>query len=204
MGASVTFIVSGAVEGPLDEAVLRVLLNHVGLKSGSIYGKDGKPYLQKKVKGYNRAAYYAPWVIIIDLDHDAECAPALRQSWLPDPAPCMFLRVAVRKIEAWLLGDQNHIASFLGIPESKVPMSPERLDDPKQVMVSLASRSRRRDIREDMVPRPGSGRTVGPAYTSRLIEFVSDFRSGWRPDAAAENSDSLNRCLGRLKSLLKK
>jgi len=203
MGASVTLIFSGAVEGPLDEAVLRVLLNHVGLKSGSIYGKNGKPYLQKKVEAYNRAAYHTPWVMIVDLDHDAECAPALRQSWLPDPAPCMFFRVAVRKIEAWLLGDYNRIAAFLGIAESKVPMSPEKLDDPKQVIVSLASRSRRRDIREDMVPRPSSGRAVGPAYTSRLIEFVNDSRSGWRPDVASGNADSLNRCLRSLRSLIK-
>jgi hypothetical protein len=36
-------------------------------------------------------------------------------------------------------------------------------------VVELARYSRRRDIREDMVPRPGSGRSVGAAYTSRLI-----------------------------------
>ena len=56
MATPVTFEFSGAVEGPLDEAVLRVLLNHVGVKSGSIYGKAGKPYLRQKIAGYNHAA----------------------------------------------------------------------------------------------------------------------------------------------------
>jgi hypothetical protein len=34
----------------------------------------------------------------------------------------------------------------------------------KEAMVDLARRSRRRDIREDMMPRSGSERSVGPTY----------------------------------------
>lgn len=70
-------------------------------------------------------------------------------------------------------------------------------------MVEMARRSRRRDIREDMVPRPGSGRTEGPAYTSRLIEFVADVDHGWRPDVAALSSDSMDRCLQCLRRLVR-
>jgi hypothetical protein len=62
-------------------------------------------------------------------------------------------------------------------------------------MVELARHSHRRGIREDMVPRPGSGRKVGPAYTAQLIDFARDSNNGWRPDVAAKASDSLNRCL---------
>jgi transposase len=46
--------------------------------------------------------------------------------------------------------------------------------------------------------RHGSGRPVGPAYASRLIEFAS---SSWRPEVAAQRADSLRRtidCLRRL------
>jgi hypothetical protein len=80
-----------------------------------------------------------------------------------------------------------------------VPGPPETLPDPKRVLIELASRSRRREIREDMVPRLGSGRVVGPAYTSRLIEFVTDRRGGWRPGIAARSADSLARCIRRLR-----
>ena len=115
----------------------------------------------------------------------------------------MNFRVAVRKIEAWLLADRDRVANFLGISVSKVPGNPDGLNDPKQTMVSLASRSRRQDIRQEMVPRPESGRQVGPAYTSRLIEFVNDPLKSWSPDLAGENSDSLRRFLSSLHRILK-
>jgi hypothetical protein len=196
--------ISCAVEGPVDEAILRVLLKYCGIRPAGIYGKRGKSFLRQKVHSYNQAASYYPWIILVDLNHEAECAPALRTLWLPNPAPGMFFRIAVREVEAWLLGDQERISAFLGVTISKIPQNPEMHDDPKHLMIELAANSRRREIREDMVPRPGSGRKIGPAYPSRLIEFATNRRSGWRPEVAARNSDSLNRCLRRLNSLLKK
>ena len=68
-------------------------------------------------------------------------------------------------------------------------------------MVDIARHSRRREIREDMLPRTGSGRVVGPAYTARLIEFVMGGKIGWRPEIAAERSESLKRCLRSLRRL---
>jgi hypothetical protein len=65
-------------------------------------------------------------------------------------------------------------------------------------VVQLVGQSRRREIREDMIPRPGSGRQVGPAYHSRLIEFVEKH---WQPEVAARFSDSLRRCLTRVRQI---
>jgi len=137
----------------------------------------------------------------VDLNHEVGCAPDLRLQWLPAPARFMCFRVAVRETEAWLLADRERIARFLGVAIARVPRDPEALDDPKQTVVNLASRSRRRAIREEMVARPGSRRAVGPAYTSRLIEFATDPSAGWRPAVAAGNSDSLSSCLARLGEL---
>jgi len=67
--------ISGAVEGMLDEAVLRRLMKKVGAMAGPIYGKNGKSFLLQKVNAYNQAARFAPWVILIDLDHDDDCVP---------------------------------------------------------------------------------------------------------------------------------
>ena len=193
--------VSAAVEGLVDEAVVRRLLEDVGAVAGPVYGKGGKQALHQKIAGYNHAAQFSPWVVLVDLDDDAECAPPFREAWLPQPAPKMLLRVAVRAVEAWLLADREHLSAFLGIPASRIPLNPDEVASPKRAMVELAARSRRREIREDMVPRPGSGRTVGPAYSSRLIEFASDAAHGWRPAIAAGRSDSLRRCLHRLRRL---
>ncbi len=192
-------VVQASVEGVTDEAVVRRLIEHAGAQVGTVYGKEGKPALRQRVSGYNNAARWSPWVILVDLDRDADCAPPLCARWLPEPAPMMCFRVAVRAVEAWLLADADEMARFLGVSRTRLPDDPERLDDPKRTMVDLARRSRRRAIREDLVPRPGSGRPVGAAYASRLIEFTE---SGWRPNVAAGRSDSLRRAIACVERLI--
>ncbi len=191
-------IITAAVEGPTDEAIACKLITHVGARAGPVHGKQGKPHLRQHVSGYNHAAQHAPWLILVDLDHDADCAPPLRQVWLPQPAPSLCLRFVVRAVEAWLIADAQMLSEFLGVAQRKIPAQPESLPDPKGAMVNLARASRRRDIRQDMVPRQGSGRAVGPAYSSRLVEFVG---GSWRPDVAATQADSLDRTLRCLRRL---
>jgi hypothetical protein len=192
----------GAVEGIVDEAVLRCLITQLGAVPGPIYGKAGKNHLVKKLRAYNHAASIERWVVLMDLDHDADCAPPFCTICLPNPAYYMSLRIAVREIETWLLADRERIARFLGIAITRIPHNLEEINDPKQLVVQLAAHSRKRDIRQDMTPRPNSTRHVGPAYTSRLIEFIQDATDGWRPVVAAELSDSLNRCLRAMQRLI--
>ncbi len=194
-------VVSGAVEGTLDEAVLRRLAADLGFHVGAVYGRAGKPHLKARIEGYNQAARFWPWVVLVDLDKD-ECPPSLRAEWLPDPAEHMYLRVAVREIESWLLADRAGIAAFLGTSKDRIPRDVDALDDPKQTLIDLARSSRRRAVREDMAPRPGSGAAEGPAYTSRMSEFVAKGGRGhWQPSSAAEASPSLARCIRALTEL---
>lgn len=193
--------ITGAVEGDLDEAVLARVVEYAGLVLGPVYGKNGKRSLHERIRSYNYAARISPWCVLADLDQDARCPAHVRDAWLPSPAPLMRLRFVVREIEAWLFGDPERLAAFLRVPAAQVPRNPEGVPDPKQAMVALARRSQRREIREDMAPRPGSGRTVGPGYKSRLIEFASDPDRGWRPGVAAQAADSLRRCIERLRAL---
>jgi len=133
----------------LDEAVLRRLVDEAGGSLQVVYGKMGKAHLRQSLNGYNQAARFTPWVVLVDLDLEYECAPLLCGEWLPNPAPDMCLRVAVREVETWLLADRERMARFLSVPVSRIPFDPEALDDPKGKLVQLARRSRRRDIRED-------------------------------------------------------
>src|SRR3972149_1471008 len=195
--------ITAAVEGNVDEEVVRRLIEHVGGTPGPVYGRNGKDHLRQRIANYNQAARLSPWGVLVDLDHDADWAPPLRTAWLPALSPHMCLRVAVRQVEAWLLADRERLAKFLSVSTSRIPHNPESVEHPKNTLVEIARYSRRRDIREDMVPRPGSGRSVGPAYAARLIEFVISERTGWRPEVAARYSDSLNRslrCLRRIKT----
>lgn len=193
--------VSAAVEGDVDAAVVTRLLGEVGAEVGQVYGKKGKGHLRQRIRDYNRSAERWRWVVLVDLDDD-ECAPSLRDDWLPIPAPLMSFRVAVRAVEAWLLADRERVARFLGVAPSIIPGNPDNLPNPKRTIVELAQRSRRREIRSVMVPRVGSGRVVGPGYTTGLIGFVLDSEHGWRPDIAASESGSLGRCLSALKRLV--
>ena len=191
-------IISAAVEGYVDEAVVRKLVTHTGAQLGAVYGKTGKSALREKIGGYNNAAKLAPWIVLVDLDQDATCAPSLREEWIAVSAEGMCFRIAVRAIEAWLMADAAALAAFLGISRERIAKDPEVLPHPKTAMVNLARGSRRTAIRDDMVPRAGSGRATGPAYAARLVEFVD---LHWRPNVAAERSDSLRRsmlCLGKL------
>jgi hypothetical protein len=194
--------ISAAVEGILDEAVFRRLMKDLGAVPGAVYGKLGKSFLLEKLQAYNQAAKFNPWVILVDLDHDQDFVPPFKEACLPNPAPLMCFRIAVREIESWLLADRERLANFLGVNIHRIPYNPEELDSPESAVVDLARHSRRRDVRDYMVPRVGSGRKIGPAYSSVLIEFAGDFKKGWRPHVAAKESDSLSRCLHRLKGLI--
>jgi len=192
-------IISAAVEGIVDEAVVKKLIMLTGGCPGPVYRQNGKSSLRQKIGGYNNAAHHAPWIVLVDLDREPECAPMLCQSWIPRPAPHLCFRVAVREVEAWLIADSQTLASFLRVPLSQIPSHPETLDHPKRTIVNLVRQSRRQVIRKDMVPREGSGRPIGPAYTSRLIEYIE---KRWRPDVAAQQSESLRGAIACLKRLV--
>ena len=155
-------MLSVAVEGISDEAVVRRLCAYAGVEIATVFVAGGKPKLDVRLGGFNHSAHHRPWLVLRDLDSDAECAPTLRRKLLPNPAVGMQLRIPVTAVEAWLLADRVRIAQFLGISPAVVPDRPDTLARPKRTLVDLAQRSRKRGIREDFVPRPGSARELGP------------------------------------------
>jgi len=190
--------ISVAVEGSPDQAAVLKIAQHLGLDVAHCWVKRGKGNLDKSLAGYNDAARFSPWLVLRDLDTDADCAPELIGRLLPNPAPRLAFRLAVRQVEAWFLGDAERLGHFLGVPRKLIPSAPEQLLDAKASIVQLAARSQKKDIRLDMVPFAGSKANEGPAYASRMSEFAV---SAWRPEAAAERCDSLKRCIERLKKL---
>jgi hypothetical protein len=192
--------VAAVVEGDVDAAVVRRLAADAGLEISTMHVKGGKQKVRARINGYNSAARYSPFVVLVDLDRDYACAPDLIADWLPDREPLLCFRIAVRAVEAWLLANRERAAKFLRIPKARIEEIPEAIADPKRTLVDIARGSMSRDVREDIVPRDGSGRQVGAAYLSRLIEFVNG-ASGWRPEVAAANCDSLARARKALTAL---
>jgi hypothetical protein len=192
------FTFEAAVEGDLDEAVLRRSALHLGMELGNVYGRQGKSNLESSVGGYNKAAEHWPWTVLVDLDESHACPGELRSDWLPEEAPFMCLRVAVRQVESWLLADIGNTASLLGVKRSFFPADPDGEQDAKRTLVELAAKSSRENIREALLPPPGAKRKVGPLYNATLRAFVAD---RWNPDEAASRSESFCRCLGALEAL---
>lgn len=193
-------VFTAAVEGIVDEVVLSRIVAEAGAVLYSVYGKQGKNHLYQKLNAYNSAAKYSDWIVLVDLDHDADCAPTLFQQWLPSPSPKMIFRIAVREIESWLIADGERLAKFLKVPLTKISDNPEVMGDSKAEMVNLARASSSSSIRKDMIPRQGSGIKIGPAYPSRLIEFATNY---WRPKVAAKSSESLRRCITKIENVVK-
>ncbi|HSK81285.1 MAG TPA: hypothetical protein VLQ45_32835 [Thermoanaerobaculia bacterium] len=186
-------------EGDIDETVLRRLVLETGAVPGRVHGRNGRSKIKNQIQAYNRAARFDHWLVLIDLDRD-ECPASLRALWLPEPAGLMCFRIAVRAVESWLLADREAIAGFLGIALSKVPHQPDAEINPKRALIDLA-RSSRSEIRRDLVPHPESGRTVGPGYSSRMKDYITNH---WRPEVAAESSDSLRRSRLRIGELARR
>ena len=184
------------VEDDLSDALLRKILkeSHNDFAVGASYGKRGYGYIQQKVQAFNIAAKGTPFLVLSDLE--AECAPAQVRAWLPIPKHHNLLfRIAVREIEAWLLADRAGFASFLSVRTELIPKNTDAIPKPKRLLIGLAKRSRKRSLREAIVPRPGTTAKVGPDYNGQLSSFVS---SAWDIREALVHSESLRKAVKAL------
>jgi hypothetical protein len=153
---------------------------------------------KKNIRAYNFAARHSYFFVITDLDRD-ECAPALIQKWLPDRQNTkLIFRVAVHEIESWLLADRNNFADFFSISRDIIPLDPESIADPKQTVISLARKSKKKNIREGIVPVDNYSR-IGPGYNFEFRRFI---QYHWNIDAARNNSTSLNKTILALEKIL--
>jgi hypothetical protein len=200
MPSATLFPLRAAVEGIVDELVLRKMAQEAGADLDSVYGRTGKGDLDKNLAAYKAAATHWPWVIMRDMDTDAACAPELISALSPN-AEFMCYRVVVHALEAWLMADRQRMAAFLGVRESMIPASVEDIQDPKHRLIQIAAGSRRLTIRRGLIPKEGGGRNVGPEYTAIMSEFI---QRHWRPAVAETNSASLRKCRLRLGELIQR
>jgi hypothetical protein len=193
-------LVDTLVEGLLDEAVANRLLRHCNHTPGTSFGRSGVNYLRQKVQGFNvRAQNGVPILLMVDfMDTGETCPPSVPRAWLPNRSPNLLFRVVVREVESWLLADREAMADWLGISVAHLPIQPEAVSDPKQSLVNLARRSRRKHIYTALAPAKGISASVGPDYVGKLSEFVHGV---WRPDIARTAAPSLDSCLKRLCAL---
>lgn len=200
-----TIPVNIAVEDILSEAVLRTILlqSDQTFDVGNCLGRQGSGYLKKRISRFNLAAKGIPFIILTDLDR-TECAPEIVNSWLDfQKNDNLIFRVAVREVESWVMAHRTAFSSFLEISRTLIPQDTDTLEDPKNFLINLASKSRKRTLRESIVPDPKSTAKIGPDYNGVLIDFV---RSQWKVHEALKYSPSLRKAffaINRFKPVLR-
>ena len=194
-------VVTIAGEGRLDLEVAAQLVLYYGGEVGNRYDSGGKSGIHSKIKGYNNSAQKVnvPWLVLLDLNSE-ECPISLRDKLLSEIAPLMCFRIAIKEIEAWLMGDKENLEIYLGISRGSLPTEPEKIENPKEELLRFARRSKKREIREGMVRKNSSNLDPGPRYTTLLRRYVQNH---WRPEVAAERVDSLRRAMACVERLLK-
>lgn len=189
-----------AVEDRLSDAISTKILESFDIGIMLRIGFKGNSYLQQKAPSLNQTAR-GPYNVFIltDLDSPQSCPPQLIQSWISAPLNSgFFLRVAVMEVESWIMADRSALAKFLSIPVHRIPSNTDDIPNPKEFLVSLARRSNRRRLRDQLVPAPrATTAKVGPEYNSRFSEFI---QGHWDLERAAAASPSLKRTLDRIRS----
>lgn len=186
-----------AVEDALSEAVLKEMLKQTNrpFLVGRCLSRGGYGYLKRIIPGLNQAASGMPYLVLTDLDN-AECPVAIISSWLTQPKhPNLIFRVAIREVESWLLAHREAFADFLGIATDLIPVNVDEISDPKQCLISLVRRSKKRKLKEAIIPNPNSTAKIGRDYNAQLIQFV---QSSWQVKIAQNNSPSLQRAMSAL------
>jgi hypothetical protein len=187
-----------AVEDDLSEAVLREILKqsqrpfHVG----SCLKRGGYGYLKKILPGINNSAVKAsPYIVLTDLDRNG-CPLVLMSKWLPYPKhPNLIFRVAVREIEAWILAHREAFAQFLEISADLIPQDLDSIPDPKQFLIELTKKSKKRYLREAIIPAKNSTAKIGRDYNGQLIQFI---HQDWQSGIAKNHSQSLEKAVNAI------
>lgn len=177
-------------EDQISECVMcKIALETNRFRIANTYSEGGFGYIKKNLKGFNEASRTTPYFLLVDLDR-VDCAPIMVKEWINfSKHPNLIFRIAIREIEAWILADIEGFSEFLGISKANFHRQPEELNDPKNELFRIVRKSKKRNIREDILPKDEFAR-IGPNYNGRLIQFVNEF---WLTKRASENSPSLMR-----------
>ncbi|MCX7727782.1 MAG: DUF4276 family protein, partial [Chitinispirillaceae bacterium] len=158
--------------------------------------KGGNSYLND-LKKINEASRMIPHIILTDLDN-SPCVPTFVNKWINFTLnDNLLFRVAVKEIDAWLIADREAFSEFIGIPLAKIPSDTQTILDPKEFIIQMAKKSKKKHIK-DIIP-VGSAKQ-GPGYNSILTKFITQV---WCPYRASKHNESLNKSIKKIENFIK-
>jgi hypothetical protein len=188
-------IIHLVVEDELTARVAEKLIVQSKFQVGRTDIRRGFGNIKNSIANFNQAARMTPFLIITDLDNHP-CPVEMRNEWITvSQHHNLIFRIAVREAEAWLLADRQRFATFLHVSKDIITRDPENLPDPKSALMQIVKRSKKRNIREDILPE-GDAR-IGPNYNARLSDFVVNC---WDIATARQNAPSLERAIRALET----
>ncbi|WP_024667185.1 hypothetical protein [Pseudomonas syringae] len=152
-----------------------------------------------KITALNSIATRMPVLMLADGDQD-NCVVKQRNSWMPARAhENLILRLAVREAESWVLADHEGFSQFAELSAAALPPLPDEIRDPKEALIGLIGRSKRRILRDEMLPNKQARAKTGLGYNLHLTGFVKE---QWCAQRASERSPSLARSILRVERFL--
>jgi hypothetical protein len=191
-----TIYITLAVEDSLSETVARKILKQSDKNYCVIncLGRKGFGYLKTKINKFNEASKQLPFFVLIDQDNG--CPPEKIDSWLKCKVNSNFIfRIAVMEIESWVMADRDSFLNFLVSLNLIYHIKWTKLPDPKQFFLNITKKTRKRRLKQDIIPIPGSTAKIGPDYNACISDFVRD---RWNVHEAIRHSESLNRAFKKI------
>lgn len=186
-----------AVEDDVSAHVGRKLIEFAGETVAHRPFYRGKSDLRKSFDKFYNLSTREVVLLLVDLDRTSDrkmCAIDLVRNWLVGrkPNPQLIFRVAVHEVESWLMADHDGLEYLLGLrARTKLPSFPDRVEEPKELLLSLVKSSRKKELRDCFKSIEGR-LSPGLTYSTTLCRWID---AHWSPKRAAEKSDSLKRAI---------
>jgi hypothetical protein len=68
------------------------------------------------------------------------------------------------------MADRDSFSEFLGIAKANFPYKMDELPDPKQFLLNMTNKTRKRRLKEDIIPISGSTAKIGPDYNACISD----------------------------------
>lgn len=205
-----------SAEDQVTESVIRRLLNYVSPRFAvfqNIPARGGE--VKSKVPQCNNLAQTYPVIMLLDVDDG--CAPSLKDKLFQkiEKNDNFVFNVSVDEAEAWLMADREGFSEYFGIPMDEMPDAKPQKQNGRNARIEmefpikssfylthvLAPKSTKDTIRKQVAVLDPKGPTKGKEYNLAVTPFID---TAWNIERAMSNSDSLQRMVGRLQTLLNK
>jgi len=166
--------------------------------------------IKSKILEFNKLSEIYPVVLLTDLDAH-NCAPQMIERLVETKNENFIFNIAVDEAEAWLMADRKGFATYFKIKIDDMPSVHQTKQGGRKALTEmnftykssmyltheLIKKSKNSEYVQQLTPKKNAAK--GPEYNSCMLPFI---QNAWNIDDARQNSDSLNRMILRIETLL--